>query len=152
MRRKTLTRHNFLLCFFTSLCLCVLSFASGCVPATVPPHLANTPGAPVVVADRLYDAGAFRAEVPDGWRVITSPADEATFVLFVSPGNCALIVLSVAPVEMPSPSSECDATAFATERREQALERVTVYAGMNAPTAARAAWLATFERVVSSIQ
>lgn len=55
--------------------LMALAACAPLVPATVPPHIKNTPGAPVVVTDKLFDAGDFRLAYPRAWSVvITSQA------------------------------------------------------------------------------
>lgn len=52
--------------------LCALAACAPLVPATVPPHIKNTPGASVVVTDKTFDAGHFRLEFPRSWSVIVT--------------------------------------------------------------------------------
>jgi hypothetical protein len=82
----------------------------------VPPQLSHTPGAPVRFANGVYDAGVFTVRPPEGWRVITSPAASAPFVIFAAPDNCALILVAVEPMDAP-PSAACPETDFRSETR-----------------------------------
>lgn len=73
----------------------------GCVQATVPPQLAYTPGSPITITDDYYYSATFSVLRPDGWRVITSAADAPHSVIFVSPDDTALIMLSTAGIGDP---------------------------------------------------
>lgn len=72
------------------------------VPARIPPYIRNTPGAFVVVTDKQFDAGSFRAEFPFSWRVvILSPADaEKIHVAFVAPDG-SMVALQQVDAEGP---------------------------------------------------
>lgn len=124
---------------------------SGCVPAITPPQLAHTPGAPVIVTANRYDAGAFSAVYPDGWRVITSPAGAAPSVIFASPDNCALIVLGVEPVDVPTLPA-CTDTDFMTETREIDAGNTRLYAGITAPADQWGTVRGVFEAVEESVR
>lgn len=67
--------------------LVALSACAPLAPATVPPHIKNTPGAFVVVTDKAFDAGLFRLEFPRSWSVIiTSQAYYGHIqVIFMAP-------------------------------------------------------------------
>ena len=55
----------------------MLAACDSLVPASVPPHIRNTPGASVVVTDELFDAGSFRLEFPRSWSVVMT--SQATY-------------------------------------------------------------------------
>lgn len=71
------------------------------VPATVPPHIKNTPGAAVVVTDKLFDAGDFRLEFPRAWSVvITSQAYYGHIqVNFVAPDGGTVFIRHVDAID-----------------------------------------------------
>ena len=71
------------------------------VPATVPPHIKNTPGAPVVVTDKLFDAGVFRLDFPRAWSVvITSQAYYGRIhVNFVAPDGGTVFIQQVDAID-----------------------------------------------------
>jgi hypothetical protein len=71
----------------------------GCIPAHEPDNLHNTPGAPVVVDDSLYQGKLFSARIPDGWRVITGEAQAPQSVIFVAPDDKTLIRLIAGTVD-----------------------------------------------------
>ncbi len=129
-------------------CLLVLVLAA-CVPATTPPQLDYTPGAPVVVTDGRYDAGAFTVARPDGWRVITSAADAPTTVIFVSPDDDALIMLATEGIgEPPRPNTD-EPLRDITQQIEQDGRTIAVYGA--APAAAWQAFQRTFAATVASV-
>ena len=85
-------------------CLSILMAVTACaplVPATVPPHIMNTPGAPVVVTDKLFDAGDFRLEFPRAWSVvITSQAYYGQIhVNFVAPDGGTVFIQQVDAID-----------------------------------------------------
>jgi len=131
----------------------MLLMLAACVPATVPPQLNATPGAAVVVTDGRYDAGAFSALRPDGWRVVTSAADAPPSVIFVAPDDTALIMLTTGVIgEPPRPTALTD-----TPLRDR-LERVTLVDGQTLTvyaTAPAAEWKhvrAQTDAVITSLQ
>lgn len=75
----------------------------GCVPAqVVPPQLAYTPGAPVIVTENFVTLAETQIAYPAGWRVITSAAESSPYLTFVPPQADALIFVSTtAEVEPP---------------------------------------------------
>jgi hypothetical protein len=135
---------SLLLCLSVALCYV---FLSACIPAKEPPNLDDTPGPPVVITGDWVEVGGIRARYPDGWRVITSPADTPPFVIFASPDNCALIVLSVEPMDVPQPASDCEQTDFQTMTHE-----TTLFAGLSAPAASFERYRTTFEAVMTSLE
>lgn len=74
------------------------------VPATVPPHIKNTPGAFVVVTDKLFDAGDFRLEYPRAWSVVvTSQAYYGRIhVNFVAPDGGTVFIQHVDAIDSSS--------------------------------------------------
>ena len=108
---------------------------AGCVPATPPPHLANTPGAPVIVdGDRVITA-AFRARAPAGWRIILGAASAPPTVIFAAPDNCALIAVSAAPIAAPPLPETCPLIAPHAARILVDGREIAVYAAADARTA-----------------
>lgn len=81
--------------------LLIVLLALACVPATLPPQLAHTPGPPVIITERQYDAGAFRLRYPAGWRVISSAAGAIPAVTLVAPGDEALIFVTLGDGDSP---------------------------------------------------
>lgn len=73
--------------------------AAACVPADVPPQLTFTPGAPFVVDDDHYESAFFRVRVPQGWRIVSAPAEQPDFVIFVAAENRALMQFSARPID-----------------------------------------------------
>jgi hypothetical protein len=116
------------------LLIAALLLIAGCVPATPPPHLANTPGAPVIVdGDRVITA-AFRVRAPAGWRIILGAASAPPSVTFAAPDNCALIAVSAAPIDPPSPSDRCPPVEMRVERVSVNGGVIMVYAAADAGT------------------
>ncbi len=75
---------------------------AGCVPADVPPQLAFTPGPAVIVDAARYQSTFLSVRVPQGWRIVTAPAEQPDFVIFVAPDNDALMQFSARPID-PAP-------------------------------------------------
>ncbi|MEM9951903.1 MAG: hypothetical protein AAF846_09900 [Chloroflexota bacterium] len=63
------------------------------IPATTPPQLQHTPGAPLTITDNQIDADWFRLTYPDGWRVVTNIAIEPVALVLVSPDDALVIRL-----------------------------------------------------------
>jgi hypothetical protein len=90
-------------CYSPHVRTCILSvllfIMAACVPqipATTPPQLQHTPGAFVVVDERIYDAGVFRVAYPSGWRIVKSSIAAAPMeVVFVSPDDAIRLELYV---------------------------------------------------------
>lgn len=71
------------------------------VPATVPPHIKNTPGASVTVTDKHIDAGAFRLAFPAAWKVVkANPASvDAMHLAFLAPDGGVVSLWQVDSVD-----------------------------------------------------
>src|SRR5687768_2462994 len=81
------------------------------IPATTPPQLEYTPGAFVTVDDDRFDAGIFRVDYPDGWRIVKSSVAAAPLeVVFASPDNS--MTLQIVEGEVPFPESIPDPAIY----------------------------------------
>ena len=72
----------------------LLGVATACqsiVPASVPPQLSHTPGAPLVITENRIEAEWFSLAYPDGWRVVTNIAEEPLRLILISPDDELLI-------------------------------------------------------------
>lgn len=133
--------------------LITLVMLAGCAsPALVPSPTAN-PEASVTVNDDVYSNAHFSARLPEGfpvaWRVITSPA-EATdpFVTIASADSCAILVLSLHPLDAPPASAACTDQDQETYADTVTLSTdSTVYLAGRAP---RAEW-DTFTRIFQAV-
>jgi hypothetical protein len=114
--------------------IAALLLLAGCVPATPPPHLANTPGAPVIVDGDRVITSAFRVRAPAGWRIILGAASAPPSVTFVAPDNCALIAVSAAPIAAPPLPDGCPPVEARTERVTVNGGEIRVYAAADAGT------------------
>jgi len=109
---------------------------AACIPATTPPQLDYTPGAPVTVTDDRITTTAFTVTRPDGWRVITSAADAPLMLILVSPDDAALMVLSTDGIgEPPRPTNIDPADTLRDFTDQIALGDVTVSVYAVAPSA-----------------
>jgi hypothetical protein len=124
---------------------------AGCVPARVPPNLDDTPGPPVQVIDGTFETPLFAGNYPPGWRTITSPAGEPSFLIFVAPDNCALIQVS-ALVEraVPDLTGECEGSLRRIDA-QAVVGETTVYLSGAALESGGADFEATFEQVTHSL-
>jgi hypothetical protein len=121
---------------------------TGCIPATVPDNLDDTPGPPVIVADGYYQSDVFSVRYPVGWRIVTSEASAPASVIFVAPDEVSTIRLSVAPMDV----SGLD-PLFQIEQREMKLsDELTVYAVLHAQAENRKMLQAAFEAVLASLR
>lgn len=96
--------HNSLysisLLFFIILC----SACGKLAPLESPAPLENTAGAPIMITSDTYTTDAFQVRYPDGWRVVTSASVNLPSVIFASPDEASLIVISTEPlIELPQP-------------------------------------------------
>jgi hypothetical protein len=128
----------------------LLTFFSACIPARTPEHLANTPGAPVVITDEEYLGAAFRVRYPAGWRVINGSSQFPQTVTFAAPGNCLVITLSSAPLDTPTLPSEC--SPVQTDAQQFTQDSLTIYAVGAASEADWAGFRAEFERALASVE
>jgi hypothetical protein len=124
---------------------------TACLPAATPEQLRFTPGAPVVVTQNTFTAEGFSLRYPDGWRIVTGPADAPLVVTFVSPDNCAIILVAIGSAE-PINSPDCPEANFQTTRRQITLGTLLLTIAGSAPTAQWETFESAFERLVSSVQ
>ncbi|MAS34959.1 MAG: hypothetical protein CL610_13200 [Anaerolineaceae bacterium] len=131
--------------------LLLVSLCAACVPATVPPQVAYTPGPAVQVIDGLYDSGVFRVQYPADWRVITSAAGDPVHVIFAAPDGDALMIVGEQVDSAPAPAGY--AGPLQSEQREIMLaDGVMVTVILNAAPDDWAQRLALFEQVVASVR
>lgn len=74
--------------------LYLLGFLTACqslIPASTPPQLEHTPGAPVTITESRIEGEWFALDYPDNWRVITNIAIEPLHLIMVSPDDSFLI-------------------------------------------------------------
>lgn len=78
------------------------------VPATTPPQLKHTPGAFVVVTGDTFDAGVFRVDYPQLWRVVkTSIASTSLIqVVFVAPDNSSITLTQTETISNSTSDNE----------------------------------------------
>ena len=83
---------------------CALAACVPLIPATVPPHIKNTPGAFVVVTDKLFATSDFRLEFPRSWSVVkTSQAYYGHIqVNFVAPDGSTVFIQQVDAIDSSS--------------------------------------------------
>ena len=123
---------------------------AACTPADTPDQLHFTPGAPIVVTQNTFATENFSLRYPDGWRIVTGPADAPQVFTFVSPDNCAIILVAVG-VTQPINSPDCADVDFQTTRREITLgNRLLTVAG-SAPDVQWETFLPQFELVASTL-
>ena len=136
---------------FRSLWLMILLF-SACLPAPTAPSL-NTPAELGAVVTRdTYRNDLFSVTYPEGWRAITSPAGAPPTVTFVAPGDCALIVVSSAPVDAPPTAPSCDQPDIQVIEREATLDGRQIVIAGSAPGAGWEDFLAALDRVAASLR
>jgi hypothetical protein len=132
-------------------CVFVLVFLllSACIPANVPANLDDTPGAPVVVFDNIFESAQFVVRYPDGWRVVTSEAQAPLGVIFVAPDEVSTIQLMVGALENANFSNPDLQTEVRGLTLSDGLEMTAV---LSAATEHFATYLPLFERVLASLQ
>lgn len=128
----------------------VAVIAAACVPASPPPQLFHTPGAPVTVTDEHLETQYFTVQRPDGWRVVTSAADVPLAVTFIAPEEDALIIVTNLLWQEPAPDLPPEVTL---RRRTEQFNRdgVTITAYLVAPAGKWDAMTDVFERVMASV-
>ena len=120
----------------------------GCIPAHVPDNLDDTPGPPVVVDDHVYRGALFSAQIPDGWRVITSEAQAAQSVIFVAPDGKTLIRLIAGKVEAEAVTVANQRNAIDSVTLANATMVTTVF---SSPYSTWASYFPEFEQVRDSL-
>lgn len=129
----------------------LLTIFAACTPAETPEQLRFTPGAPVVVTQNTFMTDEFSLRYPDGWRIVTGPADAPQAFTFVSPDNCAIILVAVGSAE-PIISQDCPDADFQTIHREITLDDLSLTVAGSAPDEQWESFESAFEFVVHSIQ
>jgi hypothetical protein len=127
--------------------ICVL-FA-GCVPIDKPPQLTFTPGASFVVTDETFDAGVFRVNYPQGWRVITGQASAPPSVIFAAPDDTALIMFALGEIE--SPPTLNIGVEMQSETRTLEVGGIAITAYGTAPVDSWETFIQTFEDVLTTV-
>jgi hypothetical protein len=123
----------------------------GCIPSRTPPQLTHTPGPPVTITDSELVTVAFRAQYPDGWRVITAAAAAPPSVILVGPGDTALIVLSAAPIQAPPVPTLPPGQLLRQQHEQISVGEVTIEMYMAGSTRQWAALLRTWAQVRRSL-
>ncbi len=130
----------------------VLALLAACVPATVPKHLAYTPGPPVLVLDGLYDAGVFTVRYPTAWVVVSSPANQPAAVTLVAPDESAAIRLSTHPDLEPMPDEALPNGMRLHTEQVTLADGVVVTFTLGAPVEEWDKYLEVFEAVANSVR
>lgn len=121
----------------------LLVFLAGCgsiAPAKLPAQLDNTPGPSVVLSDNVYQSTAFNVRYPDGWQVVTSPADRPVWVVFTD--DTAVIVIATR-------AEDTQITLADAQREERTVNGLT--AALIAPPEDYPAYLAMFDAVLDTV-
>jgi hypothetical protein len=131
-------------------CAAVLALiAAGCIPARLPENLSNTPGAAVMITDRVFEAPTFTVRYPGGWRIVTGPAAFPAAVVFVAPDEKSTIKLQVGELNQVN----LDDGKTRTEVRAVTLTNgIKLTAVASAPPEQWAAFLPLFEAVLASLK
>jgi hypothetical protein len=130
----------------------VIVMLAGCGAYSGPEFLAHTPGPAVVVADGLVRTDAFEAAHPQGWRVITGPAQFPLSIIMAGEG-CQLIQLGVGDF-VPEIPVECAGQDMETVRRDTdiALAGGPLSLVGSSPRAGADAFAAIFGMVADSVR
>lgn len=148
-RREDAKKRSVMLWLFAL--LMSMTACSSIAPPSIPAQLENTPGAYVRVTERYYENDTFRVESPDGWRVQTSPATSAPYVLFIAPDETALMLFATEALD-PLPQPNLDPERLTTDSRTVMLDNgVEVYSALIAPTDGFDESLALYEFIVSTL-
>jgi hypothetical protein len=131
--------------------LFVILVLAACAPAATPASVHFTPGPAVVVSDNTFAAEDYALHYPAGWRIVTGQADAPQTTTFVSPDNCAIILVSGDSIE-PITSRDCADVEFESVRQAVTLETLTLTVAGSAPSDQWAAFLPQFERLIASVQ
>ena len=120
------------------------------IPATTPPQLEHTPGAFITVDDDTFDAGIFRIDYPDGWRIVkTSVASAPLEVVFASPDDSMTIRI----LSWSEPYLEVTVEPGLHERweRVELADDLTLTVIGEAPIETQAEFDTLFDRVITSV-
>ena len=150
------TNHILFMSIYTLLITtCLLLLISACselAPVNEPAQLNATSGAPITITNEFYETEAFRLQYPDGWRVITSASELPPSVIFASPNEQTLIVISTEPIEnIPQPiivegELATDGEVVFTQNDQ------AIYTAFITPESAYSDTETLFRRVISTIE
>jgi len=86
----------------------VIGACAPIVPATTPPQLEHTPGAFVVITHETFDAGVFRVDYPQSWRVVKTSIASTPFiqVVFVTPNDSSITLTQIEAISDTTHSDE----------------------------------------------
>jgi hypothetical protein len=132
-----------------ALLLCALLAA--CVPSAPVPQLTATAGPSFVVSDGRYQSDQISIVVPQGWRVISGPADGTLRVILVPSGDDALLLISDQPIEQPPTPPNATADMRHTYDQIDSGGRI-LYVYYTAPADDLDARVAEFMAVLDSIR
>jgi len=104
----------------------------------------------VVINGDVYDSGQFRAEIPAGWRVITSAASDPVTVIFAAPDAPALMMLGE-DIDSAPPPAGYDGQLRSQQRTVNLSSDVRVTAILNAAQEDWDSWTMLFEQVIESL-
>jgi hypothetical protein len=136
-----------LLCLFS---LLLLAACTPLIPATTPPQLEFTPGAFITVDDEVVDAGFFRVNYPDGWRIVkTSIAAAPLEIVFASPDNS--MTIHIVEGEYVIPASTPDPNIYERRTQLQLSENILLTIFGQAPIEAQDEFNTMFDSVLDSI-
>jgi hypothetical protein len=134
--------------------LLLLTACGKLAPANLPAQLENTPGAPIMITTDYYETEVFRLRYPDGWRVVTSASSLPPSVIFASPDETSLIIVSSEPFDvLPNPLVVEEGTSL--RELENSVMTDTdnpVYVALIAPEAQWNAMTTLFALVIATLE
>lgn len=120
------------------------------IPATTPPQLESTAGAFISLDAEGFDAGNFRVDYPDGWRVVkTSVATAPLEVVFAAPDNDMTIRILEGLHDLPE--STPDSTIYIRHEQRELAENASVTIIGQALIAAQGTFDVIFDNVLESL-
>lgn len=130
------------------ICVWLALGIAACVPATVPPQLAHTPGPAVSIYDGQYANAVFRLNYPPEWRVVSSAASADASVMLIAPEDAAVIVIGEDAEAPTLPHAE----TLRTETQVKALANQEISLILSAPAAEWDHYLPLWQAVIESLQ
>lgn len=125
---------------------------SACIPVQTSSLVNATPGAGAVITQDAYRNDLFSLSYPAGWRAVTSPAGAPASVTFVAPGDCALVVVSSAPIDAPPTAPSCDQPNIQTVERAITLGDTAISLAGSAPASDWDNFMGAVDRIASSLR